>query len=221
MSFVSPILVTGVPRSGTSLLSGCLNQCGAWVGRTVGPTKDNPKGFFENMQIREEVVKGYLTTDGYDKMGQDPLPLIKEQISSHDHFTAPFLRDKVERILKEEGYRGEQWLFKDAKLALIWSVWAAAYPDTKWVIVRRSKNEIAESCKNTGFMRAFKTKAEWLLWVVEYEERFIALKRNCQVYEVWFEDLVEGRLDSLEALTKGFNLDWDEDKIRDFIISRA
>ena len=48
-----PILVTGLPRSGTSLTTGCLHACGAWVGNTV-------KGFYENEAIRETVVKKFL-----------------------------------------------------------------------------------------------------------------------------------------------------------------
>lgn len=219
--FDSPILITGVPRSGTSLTAGCLNQCGAWVGRTVGANQDNPKGFFENMQIREKVVKGYLQSYGYDKMGQDlPLPPIQSSISPQDNNHAPLIRKQVEEILKSEGYRGEQWLFKDAKLALIWSAWAAAFPNSKWVLVRRNKNDIAESCKKTGFMRAFNTKAEWLLWVAEYEERFDALKRNCRFYELWFEDLVEGKLDYLEEMVRNIGLTWNEEKVREFIIRR-
>ena len=47
-----PILITGLPRSGTSLTAGCLHACGAWVGDTV-------KGLYENEAVREKVVKTF------------------------------------------------------------------------------------------------------------------------------------------------------------------
>jgi len=216
-----PLLVTGVPRSGTSLISGCLNLSGAWVGRTVGPNQDNPKGFFENIQMREKIVKAYLHSYGYDKLGQNPLPPIQEFLGPQDYHHGPFIKKKIDEILSEEGYQGGQWLFKDAKLALIWSVWSAAFPKTKWVLMRRKRERIAESCQKTGFMRSFKSKAEWLLWVIEYEKRFEALKRNCLVYELWFEDIVEGKFDTLEALIKGCQLEWNEEKMREFVIQRG
>ncbi len=202
------------------MIAGCLNLSGAWVGRTVGPTQDNPKGFFENMQMREKIVKGYLRSYGFDKLGQSPLPPIQEFLGPQDYHHAPFIKKEIERILKEESYEGGRWLFKDAKLALIWSVWAAAFPDTKWILMRRKKEQIAQSCMKTGFMRAYSIEVDWIQWVIGYERRFEALKRNCQVYELWFEDLIEGKLDTLEATIKSCGLEWDEDKIKDFIIRR-
>ena len=202
------------------MISGCLNLSGAWVGRTVGPTPDNPKGFFENHQIREKIVKSYIHSYGFDKLGQSPLPPIQEHLGPQDYHHSAFIKTQVNEILKSEGYQGERWLYKDAKLALIWSIWAASYPNAKWILVRRKGEQIAQSCMKTGFMRAYSTEVDWLGWVVEYERRFVALKANCLVYEIWFEDMVAGKLDTLEATIKSCGLEWDEDKIKDFIIRR-
>ena len=58
------ILVTGMHRSGTSCITGMLERCGFGLGTAhpVHPSKaaDNPKGFFENLQmvaINETVLK--------------------------------------------------------------------------------------------------------------------------------------------------------------------
>lgn len=53
-----PVLICGLPRSGTSLTAGILAICGLWLGRTVpGGGSENPKGFFENVFLRERINK--------------------------------------------------------------------------------------------------------------------------------------------------------------------
>ena len=59
--FDSPIFVLGLPRSGTSLITGSLNICGAWVGSTFSGDANNPEGFFEHIIIRENVTKNIQT----------------------------------------------------------------------------------------------------------------------------------------------------------------
>ena len=65
-----PILITGCPRSGTSLTAGIINKCEAWGGEMVGPTPHNPKGFFENIGLREKLTKPVLSAMGCDPLGQ-------------------------------------------------------------------------------------------------------------------------------------------------------
>jgi hypothetical protein len=49
----SPIIITGCARSGTSMIAGIINLCGAWKGVTSGPNKYNAKGMFENHELRQ------------------------------------------------------------------------------------------------------------------------------------------------------------------------
>ena len=49
----SPILVTGCARSGTSLVAGIVNICGAFGGVTRPGNPANEKGLFENISIQE------------------------------------------------------------------------------------------------------------------------------------------------------------------------
>ena len=55
-----PLLITGAPRSGTSLIAGLLHQMGMWTGHTVEGAPTNPRGFFENWGIREMIIKRQL-----------------------------------------------------------------------------------------------------------------------------------------------------------------
>jgi len=47
----APIIITGVPRSGSSMIAGVFKICGAFTGAMDGEDRS-----FENMHIRDEVV---------------------------------------------------------------------------------------------------------------------------------------------------------------------
>lgn len=64
----APIFITGLPRSGTSLIADCVALSGAWVGEKFGPDPYNRKGTFENVALREKLLKPHLTL-----MPTDPL----------------------------------------------------------------------------------------------------------------------------------------------------
>ena len=69
-----PILITGAARSGTSMVAGAINICGAFGGNMRGPNKNNEKGMFENVRIVQNLTKPYLRGIGADQLGQYPLP---------------------------------------------------------------------------------------------------------------------------------------------------
>ena len=71
------ILITGCARSGTSMIAGIINMCGAFAGDTSGPNRYNQKGMYENAKIRNSIVKPYLREIGMDPKGQFPLPNVK------------------------------------------------------------------------------------------------------------------------------------------------
>jgi hypothetical protein len=87
-----PIVVIGHPRSGTSLVCGLLNRAGVWCGFMREPDATNPKGDFENEQLRRLPANGHTLISWTD----------------------------VERILAEQGYTGGPWLVKIGDPARWW-----------------------------------------------------------------------------------------------------
>lgn len=179
----------------------------------TGPTPSNRKGQFENNTIRDSVVKPYLRTMGLDPLCQDPLPDPKRLLSYPD------LRTDVKNALMEDGYKEGPWFYKGAKMCLLWPLWHEAFPNAKWIIVRRKAEDIAKSCIRTPFMRAFKTVGGWLEWAKVHEERFEEMKAaGLDITEVQSEHLIQGRLYDIRNLVESVEgLTWREDKIRDFI----
>jgi len=205
----APILITGIPRSGASMIASVINMCGAFGGNM------SKRGMFGNDKIREEVVDPYFNNIGVDTLGQYPLPVT-------DDISIPAgWRRKVEQVMLVEGYKEGQWMYKDARLSLMWAVWHYAFPDAKWIIVRRRTGDIISSCLRTGFMEAFTSQENqkavgvsteeegWLWWVRQYEERFVEMiteGMNCKV--IWPERMVHGDYQQIYETLEWLGLPW-------------
>lgn len=214
----SPILITGCARSGTSMTAGIIDACGAFGGKMAGPTRYNAKGMFENTVIRNDIVKPFLRLIKADPLGQYPLPVIDKvkQIAS-DPNTAREWKDKIASIIRRQGYReGVQWFYKGAKMCLFWPLWVEAFPKARWVIVRRNADEIINSCLRTGFMRAFDNAGGWQWWVEEHEKRFDEMESYTD-YTIWPEKMIGGDFSEIKTMIDGLELNWQEDKVRNFI----
>ena len=209
-----PILITGCARSGTSLVAGIIDKCGTYGGRIAGPTQNNRRGFFENTDIRNRIIKPYLRSINCDPLGQFPLPDVKYLDPM------PQLRDTVLKIFDGHGYKSGPWYYKGAKLCLLWALWHDAFPGAKWVIVRRKDEDIVKSCMQTGFMRAFDTEIGWYSWVMHHKACFKSMREHpdMDVVEIWPEHFVEGgKISELQALIESLGLTWDEDEVMKFI----
>lgn len=170
------IFITGCARSGTSLTSKILKAHGCFL----GPEK-RINSLFENTNIREKVIKAYLRSIGADPLGQHPLA---EKLRP-----LPEFREEVIKYMG--GNPPEPWAYKCAKLAPLWPLWKDAFPEAKYVIVRRDKDKIAESCLRTPFMRAFNGKEGWLEWVAVHERKFDEMRVHLDTIDVWTDEVVK------------------------------
>ena len=203
----APILVTGCARSGTSMIAKVINICGAFGGRM--------NAMYENKAIQEQMVKLYLGNLGYDSKGQYPMPTIEGLVS-------PFnWKMRVEDIMTKEGYQKGLWLLKDTKMCQMWPVWNNAFPNAKWIIVRRRTGDIVQSCLKTGYMTAFadehvqkeigvsNEQDGWLWWEHEHEKRFVEMITeglNCKV--IWPSRMVYGDYQQLYETLDWLKLPW-------------
>ena len=208
----SPIIVTGCARSGTSLIAGIINICGGFGGKFIGKTRFNAKGMYENAIIREHVDKGYMRSIGVDPKGQMPLP-------NTNNLPIPSnWRSQVESVMIKEGYKEGPWFYKGARCCLVWPVWHYAYPDAKWIIVRRRSADIATSCLNTAFMNKYSTYDEWIKWVNHHEAKFVEMiNAGCNVKVIWPEKLVRGNYEQALEVIEWLGLKWRGKEVMDFV----
>lgn len=205
-----PILVTGMARSGTSMVAGLLALSGAWTGQTLAGDPHNPKGYFENLALREGVTKRLLHALGCDPLGIAKLPELAT-LPKGEGLAGPILA-----ALEKQGYDGRRpWLFKDAKTALLWPLWRDAFPGASWVIVRREEAGILASCLRTPFMRQHSKDPDfWRAVIAAYRDRLDALvawgaESGAAVHEIDSDDLVAGNLEPLATLAARLDLHWD------------
>lgn len=178
-----PILVTGAPRSGTSLTAEVLARCGAWTGEV--------NDLWENTAIRDGVVKPRLAPH------MDPLG----RTSFADVTTNPAqLRREVVGVLQAQRYAGGPWLYKDAKLLFMVDAWREAFPDAVWVAVWRDPEAIAASVAERWAPR----DPEAL--VAQYHERLAAL----DALPVRPGDLARGWTDDYRAVCRVAGMEWTD-----------
>lgn len=215
----SPILITGASRSGASMIGGIINLCGAFGGKMDSPHN----GMFENTQILNKLVKPYLTEIGVDPNGQYPLPDLNN-LRIPNSFASQALE-----IMQAEGYTTGQWFYKGSLMSLMFPVWDFAFPNAKWIIVRRRDDDIVESCLHTAYMNAFDkeenikavgatdTKDAWYWWVRQHNRRFVEMVEkgiNCK--QVHPERMVFGDYSQIYEMLEWLGLKWDS-KLLNFI----
>ena len=200
-----PILVTGIPRSGTSIVAAVVQQCDVFIGNIL------KRGMYENHAVRDNIMKPYFERMGKDPRGQFPLPETKHLIMPADW------REKVEKLMTAQGYSEGAWMYKSTTMGLIWPVWHNAFPNAKWIIVRRRTGDVIQSCLKTGYMRAYTDGEGWRGWVHEYEKRFVEMIEagvNCKV--IWPERMVTGDYQQMKEALEWLGLQWF-DGIKDFV----
>jgi len=211
----SPIIIMGLPRSGTSLIAGIFQICGAWLGETVSGGKENPLGYFENTLIREHVNKKILTVHGCDPLGVRKLP------APDSLNIIPNLKETIHYLIHKQGYQSnKKWLYKEPNITLVWEIYRFAFENAKWIIVRRNKDDIVNSCLNTSFMVQHSTKPEfWYRWIELFEQRLDQFKQESNTWyrEIWPHELILDDLNSLKRIIIELGLNYDEKEIKEFI----
>ena len=217
-----PIIITGCARSGTSMVAGSIDLCGAWGGSMRGANRNNEKGMFENVRIVQNIVKPYLKSINVDPLCQYPLPKVDGMPIPSDW------KQKIMSSIQQEGYSDGQWFYKGAKACLMWPIWNYAFPNAKWIIVRRRAGDIVNSCCKTSFMRAFnetvkgqtnrnavgaKTERDgWLWWHDQHILRFREMQDNgLNLKVVWPERMVTGDYVQMMETIEWVGLKWNSE----------
>lgn len=199
-----PVFVTGVERSGSSLIARIFQICGVVTGVT--------NNMLENLELKELCNK-YLAYNA----------LNGELISDTQNLKIPVdWKQTVESRWDCECTKDQMWMFKSSLLTQMWPVWYYAYPNARWIIVRRKPTDIVQSCVKTGFMKMFKESQNlekigvtmeeegWKWWIRQYEKKFVEMIEigvNCK--QVWPERMVAGDYHQIYETLEWLGLRWN------------
>jgi hypothetical protein len=201
-----PVLVTGLPRSATSMTMRMLHDHGLWLGDTVPGNRENPQGYFENRAIRDGIVKPLLSGMGVDPLGVRSLP-------PWDVLPpCPPLARQVARALRTDGHDGTRpWGFKDPKLSLLWQIFDRSYPQAIWVIVTRDRGKVIDSLCRTSFMARHSTSPEyWQPFCNAYAHRLDRLRASgARVFDVDSDALSSGDFSQIRPVIEAAGLRFD------------
>jgi len=205
----SPILLTGIERSGTTIVARILQSCRVWHG--------NCSVMMENKPIRQ-LMDYYYISQQADPNGQYPLVATNHDMPVPDNW-----RNDIEESLMVQGYVRGNWFLKSSRLIHIWPLMNKAYPDAKWLIVRRRSGDIIESCMKTGFMKAYKNskireqigivdeREAWAWWIHQHENQLVEMiKAGLNVKVIWPDRMIEGDYAQMAETLDWLGLRWNE-----------
>lgn len=201
-----PIFITGIERSGSSLIARIMELCGVFMGKV--------NNMYENIAL-QSLCNEYIR----NSMENGELFPITNNLS-----IPVWWENEVKEILSTfEGYKSGVWMFKDAQLARMWPIWHYAFPNARWVVVRRKTPDIIHSCVNTAYMNKFKDEKNlekvnaiteedgWKWWIHQCEDKFVEMiERGLDVKQVWPERMVDNDYRQISQMLRWLDLKWTD-----------
>ena len=142
-----PVCVAGMHRSGTSMVTKFLHECGLYLGPDqdlMPPAAENPEGFWENLNfvdLNDEILN--QLGGGWDCPPPEPADWTAGRLAS--------LVTRAETILEHFVGR-EPWGWKDPRSSLTFPFWKGLLPGLRVVVVVRNPLEVALSLRQrNGF----------------------------------------------------------------------
>ena len=192
---ISPIIVLGNPRSGTSLIMALLQRAGAWVGTCNPGNAKYPSGTLENIHLRRA-------------MGQMFKPAI---VSNSNPFESRDAWVRVaSNIIVKDGYNGGPWAVKHS--LRFWPAWVPFQP--KWVLTRRHHLDILKGLRRKGNTRPDKLILERLKW---NEEQLDRVDMRYQALNVYSDKMIHGNEAALKELLSFTGLNCDVTDIMEVV----
>lgn len=146
-----PICITGMHRSGTSMVSRLLNLCGLFLGEgddLVSPNRYNKMGYWESKHFVN------LNNDIFFELGGSwdfPTSVINGWERKRDFIPIKNMAIDVIRGFSNHVF----WGWKDPRNCLTIPFWTSIIPDLKFVICLRNPIEVAKSLQNYGMTFEF------------------------------------------------------------------
>ena len=180
----APVCITGMHRSGTSMVTRLLGMTGIFLGPSSDLQKggkDNPEGFWENLRF-QRLNKAILAEAGG---AWDFPPHFTEEWEAEERYDS--LREEAERIIRFFD-NCEPWGWKDPRNSLTLPFWKRLLPDLKVVVCLRSPIEVAQSLKKRNNISRQLALNLWLDYNRRILETTTREERIVTHYDVYFHN---------------------------------
>jgi hypothetical protein len=130
------LIITGMHRSGTSLITNWLNRCGLEIGESlVAAGNGNVEGHFEDVEflkLHEEI----LNNNSLDISGLVDAKKIE---------LSPYQLAKLQGVINIKQQLYEQWGWKDPRTCLFLDTYSKLLPEAKYLVIMRDYNAVISS----------------------------------------------------------------------------
>jgi len=131
------IIITGMHRSGTSLLSNLLSEAGVAIGeRLLGPNIHNPRGYFEDRDFVE--LHDAILGENGTTWALNPIPPDLQVAEAHRHRARELIAERRHLAI---------WGWKDPRTCLFLDMWFDMLPNAKFVLVFRPAEQVVDSLR--------------------------------------------------------------------------
>lgn len=204
-----PVCITGMHRSGTSMVARSLEACGLSLGRQddlLEPAADNPDGFWEHagiVQINEAILNHF--GGGWDWPPRVP--------PDWNDKGADYLAGRAREIVAQ--FAGEEpWGWKDPRNSLTMPFWQHVCPDLRTILVVRNPLEVALSLSRRNSSSLAQGLALWFLYGRRVLDSVPPGRRITTHYDAFFQDAAS----ELARLCAFTGLDADKTTLRDAVV---
>jgi hypothetical protein len=143
------VVVTGMHRSGTSLVASLLAELGVDVGRELVPAdRRNPRGYFEDVDFLE-FQRSLLEECCDDRDGGHPdWGWTENERLDRSRFSR--FEETARSLVASRKASLRVWGWKDPRTTLLLDFWDPILRDARYVLVYRFPWEVADSMQRTG-----------------------------------------------------------------------
>lgn len=186
------IVVLGMHRSGTSVVTHLLHQMGAYFGKIedeLRPSGENPKGFWERndvLEINESILKSFPGNQSWYRISQ---------IDSLGHELEPDLDKRIKDLISTLDKKSI-WVVKDPRFCFTFRYWVKHLSDPVVVFAYRSPLAVAKSLRNRNNFPLEYSKALCL----EYILAALKVTKDYSIIPIEYEKLVEDPIASTHEL---------------------
>lgn len=184
-----PIIITGMPRSGSSLMANIFAEHGVQTGKTEEGDSRNPNGYYQN-ELVEDLHKTMFSPRVHKG---DPVDTMRD-----NNF-----KNLIYESLKEDIDFEKPWLVKFSAMYI--KPWAFHFPNSTIVCARRQLPQIIESGKESGLFNVNESSKTVM-------NHLDLMQLYCQ-YCVWFEGVINYEFSDLEKVFEDIDeLEFDSNK---------
>ena len=217
-----PIIISGMHRSGTELLSRLFVEAGVFMGNDLDVHGESNTYKNINRQLLKSKKAHWANPDPYLQKLSSP-----EFVERNVNLASTLIDDNFEQYGLEEAC--SSWGWKDPRNTITLPIWLQIYPHAKVIHVIRNGISVSLSlCRREQrrFFRMFIGRSKenlmfpptlakaYQLWeiYVRVGRELCQSKPNC--YLIRYEDLIEKPVSSISYLFKSVNIPYDDRMIQ-------